>query len=327
MPCNKPIYGWPAAKRNKNGKRPIVFQQNLALQNSRQQPVPCGQCMGCRLDKAREWAMRCHFENQQHSESCFLTLTYSDEHLPLDTGLEKRHFQLFIKKLRHRIERQWKKQNPWHRLLKHYPQKVFWRKKLQNITPRYFMAGEYGGKNGRPHYHACLFGYRYPDMVLYNERENYKLYTSEIATKEWGLGECILGEITYESAAYVAGYTISKITGKNENEEYQNLDLESGEIFTVQPPYAAMSLKPAIGKTWFNKFKTDCYPKDFVTINGRKQKPPRFFDEQLRQYDEEMHQAIKVERVKQALNKPTTETQRRARERIREKHWHTKEGF
>ena len=39
-----------------------------------------------------------------------------------------------------------------------------------------------------------------------------------------------------------------------------------------------MSLKPAIGKRWFDTYKTDCYPSDFITQKGRKLRVPKYYD-------------------------------------------------
>lgn len=62
--------------------------------------LPCGQCLGCRLDYSREWAVRCTHESLLHKENSFITLTYDDEHLPEDGGLVKKHWQDFCKRLR-----------------------------------------------------------------------------------------------------------------------------------------------------------------------------------------------------------------------------------
>lgn len=67
--------------------------------------LPCGQCIGCRLEKSRQWAVRCLDEAQMHSENCFITLTNTDESVAkygrsLDVGV----FQKFMKRLRKEVE-------------------------------------------------------------------------------------------------------------------------------------------------------------------------------------------------------------------------------
>jgi len=297
MACNAPIWGWPGLKRTKNGKTPIVFNKDMAIPGSRAQPVPCSQCIGCRLDKTREWAIRCHHEASLHERSSFITLTYDDEHIPLDWSLDKEHFQTFMKRLR----KKWVQKDP----LK--------RKFGQVKKIRFYMCGEYGPKTGRPHYHACLFGFGFDDLMLYKEAPEGNIYISEELNKRWGLGFATVGEVTYESAAYVAGYTIGKATGEWKN-EYESLDLETGEIYEVQPPYATMSLKPGIGAEWFKKYKNDCFPKDYVTVNGKKLKPPKAYFDAYEKEEPEKVKELKIKRLKKALENPVTQQQREANE-------------
>jgi len=150
--------------------------------------VACGQCLGCRIDKSKEWAARIVHESQMHQDNCFITLTYNQENLPPDGSLNKEHFQKFMKRLRRANE---------------------------STAIRYFHCGEYGEKLERPHYHACLFGINFDsDRVLHsaNDRGDI-LHTSETLTKLWGKGFATIGELNYETAAYTARYIMKKITG------------------------------------------------------------------------------------------------------------------
>ena len=97
--------------------------------------VPCGRCMGCRLEKSRQWAVRCVHEAKFYEDNCFVTLTYAPEHLPKDGSLNRKHVQDFIKRLRRRLD----------------DRKI-----------RVFYCGEYGDKLRRPHYHLCLFNCDFP---------------------------------------------------------------------------------------------------------------------------------------------------------------------
>lgn len=210
MACFKPLIAY----RTKGGD--ITFRQGQGVGLSFS--LPCGQCVGCRLERSRQWAMRCLHESQLHKANCFVTLTYSDEFLPLDGGLSKRHFQLFIKRLR-----------------RAYPNEVI----------RYFHCGEYGGKTFRPHYHAIIFGLDFDDKILFSDGSN-PVFTSDKLESIWGLGFCTLGAVTFESAAYVARYVMKKVTGHMAEKHYERVSTETGEIYQLQPEYITMSLKPAI---------------------------------------------------------------------------------
>ena len=204
-----------------------------------------------------------------HEESCFITLTMNDEYLatrenPL--SLDKSEFQRFMKRLR-----------------KRYGKEI-----------RYFHCGEYGEKNQRPHYHAIIFGLDFKDKELFKVRDEIRLYTSESLAELWPHGFVTIGEVTYESAAYVARYVTKKIKGKDAEDHYIRWDPSTGEGIPIEPEYATMSRKPGIGKTWFDKYKNDVYPHDYVVIKGEyKIRPPRFYDSKL---SEEELEKVKIKR-------------------------------
>lgn len=179
------------------GVRPFFSPPGEAVQ------LPCGQCIGCRLDYSLHWAVRCMHEAQMHDENCFLTLTYSDEHVPSSGSLDKGALQKF-----------------WKRLRKRFPERRI----------RYFACGEYGERLHRPHYHACVFGFDFPDRELFMMREGIPLYTSEALAQCWPFGFCSIGDVTFESAAYVARYACKKITGEAASRHYERIDYETGEI-------------------------------------------------------------------------------------------------
>lgn len=232
------------------GKRPIVFNIREGFSDMPSQ-VPCGRCLGCRIDRSRQWAVRCVHEASLHDENCFITLTFNDKFLPSNGSLVKSDFQLFIKRLRKR----------------------FFGNSKSDV--RYFHCGEYGEKLGRPHHHACLFGFNFPDRVLFREKEGFRLYRSEILESLWShprtgesFGFCSIGDVSFESAAYVARYIVKKISG----------DLAPGHYQGRLPEFTTMSRRPGIGRDWFESFKGDLYPKDFVVIHGRKYKIPKYYD-------------------------------------------------
>lgn len=260
MTCYHPLLAY-----RESGK--VVF--NKPFPYAKGFNLPCGQCIGCRLKYSQEWAVRLMHENQMHEESCFITLTMNDEYLatrenPL--SLDKSEFQRFMKRLR-----------------KRYGKEI-----------RYFHCGEYGEKNQRPHYHAIIFGLDFKDKELFKVRDEIRLYTSESLAELWPYGFVTIGEVTYESAAYVARYVTKKIKGKDAEDHYIRWDPSTGEGIPIEPEYATMSRKPGIGKTWFDKYKNDVYPHDYVVIKGEyKIRPPRFYDSKL---SEEELEKVKTKR-------------------------------
>lgn len=259
----------------------IVFYDSPGVQY---QQIPCGRCIGCRLSRSKEWALRCVHEASCHQENCFITLTYGPEHLPPDGGLRKKHVQDFFKRLRKKIQ----------------PRKV-----------KYYYCGEYGDKNNRPHYHILLFGYNFTDWILLPHRSpsGHDLYTSPSLEKLWGKGFVQIGDVSFESAQYVARYIMKKVLGKAKDQidevtglkPYERINSFTGEIHDVLPEYTDMSRGGrsgrGIGNTWFNRYAGDCYPKDFITLDGRKHKPPRYYDEQLKKEDPDMYDQLKAWRA------------------------------
>lgn len=142
----------------------------------------------------------------------------------------------------------------------------------------FFGCGEYGEQLGRPHYHACLFGYDFPDKVLWTTRGGHDVFRSPLLESVWAYGQSEIGTLTFESAAYVARYCVKKVTGRKAREYYESVDHESGEIGSLLPEFATMSRRPGIGAGWFAKFSAEVYPSDEVIVRGRSCKPPRFYD-------------------------------------------------
>jgi len=291
MPCYHPITAYRARSINDSGKRSLVFNKKDGFID-RPVEVPCGQCVGCRLERSRQWAVRCMCEAQLHPENSFITLTYSPEHLPEDWGLRKEDFQKFMKRLR---------------------------KKLNGKKVRYYHCGEYGEKNLRPHYHAILFGVDFDDKTLFSSNNGNPIYTSDFLDSCWRRGFASIGNVTFESAAYVARYVMKKVTN-NENipgaqkkflETYSRTDPETGEYYQVQPEYTTMSRRPGIGKDWYEKYNSDAYPSDYIVQRGLKVQPPRYFDNLYEIQDEEGLKKIKQGRRKRALKRKDDNTTER----------------
>lgn len=281
MACYHPLTAYLSGHQtnNKTGKsyRRVSFKETD--EHDRQVSLPCGQCVGCRLERSRQWAMRCMHEAQLHENNCFITLTYNDENYPTNGSLSKDHFQKFLKRFRRAIA----------------PAKI-----------RYYMAGEYGTNFGRPHFHACIFGYDFYDKKLHQRTTSGSLiYTSKDLEKLWTYGYSSIGDVTFESAAYVARYIMQKQTGKDvDKNHYTYCDLKTGELIKLLPEYNNMSLKPGIGADWYKKYKNDVYPHDYVELRGQKIKPPKFYDKLYSKENPYEYDQLLYNREKQAKLRP-----------------------
>lgn len=245
MPCFRPLKAYRSARVNPDtGKRGIVFN---AREGFVDMPVdlPCGQCIGCRLERSRQWAVRCVHEASLYDSNCFITLTYSDEFLPISRKkglpfLKLDDFQRFMKRLRFRC----------------------------GSGIRFFHCGEYGEQFSRPHFHACIFNYDFPDKELWKNERDVKLYRSKLLEELWPYGHSTIGDVTFESAAYVARYITKKITGDAAESHYNGRP----------PEYTTMSRRPGIGQGWFKRFSSDVFPCDNVVLRGKEMKPPKYYD-------------------------------------------------
>lgn len=254
MACYHPIHGY----RQPSGK--IRFPSaGTFTQVEGEISVPCGRCWGCRLDRSRQWAVRIMHETQMHENSCFITLTYNDRHLPPGHTLQKKDWTLFAKKLRNRAGQF-----------------------------RFYMAGEYGEDHGRPHLHAILWGLDFKHDRYYwrTSKKGFQLDRSPQLEKIWGKGFCEIGEVTFASAAYVARYIMKKVNGAPAEKHYE------GRL----PEFTNMSRDKGIGNSWFKKFGSDVFPRDEVIVNGARCSPPKYYDRLLEAVDPELLVNLKESR-------------------------------
>lgn len=311
MACYSPITAYElTGQRTENGKAKIVFHLSEISGPHKQISLPCSRCIGCRLDKSRDWALRCVHESQTYEEmglySSFITLTYSPEHYR--PSLSKTDFPSFIKRLR-----SFHKRNRWS-----VSRRLFIPRKRGAKVSRisYFQCGEYGDLKSRPHHHACIFGYDFPDKELDEVTDNGdNLYRSETLEKLWSLGRCIIGELSWQSAAYVARYCTKKVTGKLAESYYKTPDINTGEIVQILPEFATMSRRPAIGKRWLEKYGRDVWTNDFITHNGVKFRSPRAYDKKLDERNPEALQVLKRERLARAQEHAHDNVLRRLKDR------------
>lgn len=199
--------------------------------------VPCGKCVGCRLDYSRTWADRLMLELQYHDVAWFVTLTYNDNNAPVsglfddETGewiggltLDKRDCQLFMKRLRFAFS---------------------------DDRIRFYLAGEYGPSTFRPHYHAIIFGLHLDDLQPFScSTLGYQYYLSPVLSRIWSKGYVLVGAVSWDTCAYTARYVTKKYSGDLADQAYGQ--------FGLVPPFSLMSRKPGIGRQYYDDHPDIC---------------------------------------------------------------------
>lgn len=175
----------------------------------------------------------------------------------------------------------------------------------KHISPkriRFFACGEYGAGNqlnklGRPHYHAILFNYDFADkQPQFQNDQGDMIYSSELLDRIWGKGMTTTGDLTFDSAAYVARYCMKKINGEEADEHYQAVHPQTGEHLVLQPEFATQSRQPGVGADWFHQYKNDLN-KGFLTMRGVKMQPPKYYKDLFSKFDEERFMFIKQKAI------------------------------
>ena len=296
MACNKPITGY----RSQGGQ--VVFNPKDGWID-RPITIACGQCAGCRLERSRVWAVRIMHETKSYEpEEChFITLTYSNEELKKTgpTYVGKDRWGREALKGGSLVVRDWQD---------------FARRARKQIGKfRYFHCGEYGDLEGRPHYHAAIFGWQLDDLVPDGDtKSGSRAFSSELLEETWGKGKTQTGELTFESAAYVARYIMKKVNGKKKEEGHYNIINEEGEIIgEKKDEYTTMSRREGIGKRWIEKWEKDVYPRDEVIINGKKTRPPKFYDGHYEIKNKEGMEIIKAKRKAKGEKRKDEQTHER----------------
>lgn len=283
--CYRPL----KAYRTPSG---VVFNQLGRFDIIGDLELPCGQCIGCRQRRASEWALRVMHEASCWDNNCFVTLTYGRDQLPPEGSLCHRDFQLFMKRVR-----------------KHAGSPV-----------RFYMCGEYGPLNLRPHYHACLFNINFSDRIPAGKSgAGAVFFKSATLDSLWTHGLCSVQDLCKETAGYAARYILKKMLGRESAMHYCYAD-DDGVIHRRAAEYAAMSLKPGIGAEWFNKFSRDVYPHDFVVADGSKNKVPRYYDLLLKRVSRETLEDVQWSRVLKArdVREDSTDARLAVREVVHE---------
>jgi len=268
----------PQPGLTRNGKTPYKFigkaSQVLlstafrgSINVSKLKLMPCRQCIGCRLERSRQWATRLLLEANSHEKACFLTLTYDDDHVPKNGSLNKDHLSTFFKRLRARMD--------------HYGKEKI----------KYFACGEYGDQTSRPHYHAIVYGpfsvYGDDDERTEEEpsRSGDRQFTHRDISAVWEHGLHRFSEFNFETAAYVARYVLKKVSGKDAQAHYGDRIPEFQR--------GSNGLGKGHAQTWLS----DIYPADHVVLPGRGAFiPPPYFDRVLEKVDPSLYAQIKKAR-------------------------------
>lgn len=288
MPCYAPLTAYYSREVGASGKRGITFDRNASFSGVPLK-LPCGQCIGCKLDRSLQWAVRCMHEKQLHDESAFVTVTYDNAHLPEGGTLVLRDHQLFMKRAR---------------------------KKLGKGI-RFYMCGEYGSENGRPHYHYLWFNRDLRDKKFFKySKAGHALYTSYTLDELWQhKGHAWIGEVTLESCAYVARYITEKITGDMSQEHYEALTVD-GVIVDRKPEFTCGSRRPGLASAWYEKYgKHSFVSGDFAVMDGKRVRMPRFYDDKYELTDPVDYERLKKRRISKARRHRLNNTRDRLRVR------------
>lgn len=238
--------------------------------------IPCGKCIGCRLDYAREWSSRIVMESFGYPDnSLFVTLTYDDNHIPcrLSDGsgkdvrgvelghkygmiggtLFKKDTQDWLKRLRRTVDYNYD-----------HPMPI-----------RFYLAGEYGTNTHRPHYHVCLFGLPHDLVAIGVNKLGNPLYQSELINETWAMGHTVVGKLNTSTASYTARYTLKKAQGQ---------DHKFNDDLGIAREFNTMSRRPGIGVEYYNVHKDQIYEHDQIILPASSKdkpnvvRPPRYFD-------------------------------------------------
>ena len=288
MPCYHPR----RARLDENGHVDWTRRTAPWDRSHRTVNIPCGTCFGCMRNEQRDWALRCFHEATLYEElwtddstgvstplpkSCVVTLTYDQDHLPGDGALHHEDFQDFIRALRQYNRREHEKHGragPCPKL-------------------RYFMAGEYGGKTHRPHFHAILFNTTFEDTYgLAAGKAHESLNGSYSLDRIWGRGMATVDEFSFQGAMYVAGYVAKKMADRHPGPMVDQVDPETGETTPkpIRPEYRKMSTggKDArgnqtfgLGHDWIMPRILEVFDRDYVTVGKWTYRPPRYYEKLL----------------------------------------------
>ena len=293
MPCFHPKPAYQSLSLDpETGKRSIQFDADFADSPLYEAiELPCGRCMGCRIKGKQEWSIRCMHEASMHKRNCAVTLTYANDYLDPYGGINVGDFQAFMKRIRRRF--------PEHNI-------------------RFFECDEYGEDRLRPHIHAILFGFQFPDLVQLRKGKNgNQYYSSEILRDLWPFGHCEAAECTWEAAQYIAGYVTKKITGPGSEDHCARVVASKDAIWHVDLESVHMSRAPGLGTEWIEANMDSVYESDFVRRFGKRFAVPSHYDHIVESYSRELVEASKARR--RAAAKEAAAQECNSKERLRDR--------
>lgn len=252
---------------------------------TRELVLPCGHCVGCRLDNARMWSMRMMHEARYSKHTYFVTLTYADENLPPDADLRYSDLRDFFKRARHHYQGE--------------PAPTSRRPNARQVTLeapafRYFACGEYGDRTLRPHYHFAAFDFKIDDLRPFKQTASGWYFISESLRQVWRHGHVIVAPLEWSSASYISRYVTKKMRGQdirikrlaaNEDEE--------AEYYTVQRAFQSKGL----GLRWYEDNKQEVWDLDACLFRGQYLvKVPRYYYKKLKECDPDWAQEVESAR-------------------------------
>lgn len=276
------------------------YWQTFSMGHYKYEQINCGNCIGCRIDKSREWANRGYLESLYYNQNYFVTLTYDDNHKPYvdeittsegitytdQDGIEwngilkLEDLQNFMKRLRSKMARKYK----------------------QKTRIRMMACGEYGTEKQRPHYHLIIFNLQLPADSFYNPRVNWEnniYYQNKIIEECWTDGISNIAEANWETMAYTARYITKKING-NQSEDLYAMKGQRKEFFVA-------SNRPGIANKYYEQNKEKIYKNDQIMIQNNKGvhyvKPPDYFDKLYKAENPKAYEQLQKRRKKENLDK------------------------
>lgn len=281
--CAFPVTAYWFGELNKEtGGKVLKFGMSYSSMNYKEvYELPCNTCYPCQARRKAVIGLRAMHEATEHLHNCFITLTvndcYMNEVFP-DNSLNHRPFQLFAKRLRKFISCK-------------YPE----------LPPiKILMCGEYGEEKNRPHFHAIIFGFDFEDKIKFG-----KYYISNTLAKLWQYGFHSIGEVNFDSCAYIAKYVVKK----KDDKDYINEDtgVFRKKEYIVYPK--------GLGLKKFEKYYKDWYNLGYIySQKGFKMSLPSYYDRKYAELEPEKMELIKEER-KLKLLQARIETLTEARNR------------
>lgn len=330
MQCYKPLirredtYKWKTAKDGHKFHDFTVFSsdrledylKNHPLGRYRYDQIPCGRCIGCRLDKSRDWANRGYLEASMYPDkNWFVTLTYDDKFLTTPESITTTNDITYTEL----DELEWKGTlvpAELKQFMKNFRQIM--KREYNQDGIRFMACGEYGEEGRRPHYHLIIFNADLPSETFYAPHVNFQKNTSwknTIIERAWGRddkkhkeakGICDISEANWNNIAYTARYITKKQYGK-EAEDFYAAQGEEIEFFRTSNGGGIKDPKNnpgGIGKPYYDLHKEEIYKIDKILIRNKKGShwvtPPKYFDDLYERECPEAFEEIKKRRRKKA---------------------------